>query len=303
VIDLGNKLKAARESLGLSLNQVSDKTKIRSHILENLENGNFSVLPPPYLISFIKTYTSFLRFPEDDIELIVEEIRAKSKLAKPETYQQHLNTPVKKEPMPITPKAIGKRMISIQNANIINYLIYSSIGLIVIVVIWLTFFMDSSESKKFSGELDKKPDTAVVKGVGDNLEAFFTQRDSIILEAYGKDTAWIRIVMDGQKADQVTIYPEKEYQWSAMDNFLISIGNEGAVIFKRDGVELPAFGTKGTVIRNIRITRDNIEISSAPWAEQDSVKRKMNKKKKEKPVEEIRFLEPSNVSTEQKKIK
>ena len=301
--EIGEKLKSARESLNLSLAEVSDKTKIRGHILEELEAGNFSVLPPPYLISFIKTYATFLRFPEEDIEYIIEDIRSKAKISRPENYQHNLQTPVKNEPMPITPKAIGKRFIRFKNSNIINYLIYSAIGLMVIVIIWLTFFMGESGNNKFSGELDKKPDTTVVKGVGDNLEAFFTKKDSIILEAYGKDTAWVRIVMDGQKADQVTIYPEREYQWSAIDNFLLSIGNEGAVIFKRDGVELPAFGKKGTVIRNIKITRDNIEISSAPWqTEQDSLKKKM-KKKKEKPTEEIRFLEPSNVKTDQKKIK
>ncbi len=163
--------------------------------------------------------------------------------------------------------------------------------------------MGDSEKRNFSGELEKLPDTAVVENVNDDLEAFFSKKDSIILEAIGKDTAWMKIVIDGKKAEQVTFYPETERRWSAKDFFLLSIGNEGAIRFIRDGEALPRFGKKGTVIRNIKITRDEIKVSSSPWASDSTKKKRKRKKKVKKQDNEILFLEPSNVKPAPTKIK
>ncbi|HRS97820.1 MAG TPA: DUF4115 domain-containing protein [Smithella sp.] len=59
-------LKSKRESLGLSLDDVFQKTRIRSAYLEAIENGDFDVLPDPvYTRNFIKTYARFLGVSED----------------------------------------------------------------------------------------------------------------------------------------------------------------------------------------------------------------------------------------------
>lgn len=54
---IGQKLKAARESRGLSLGQIYDRTKIPTSNLEAIEGGAFEQLPEPvYVAGFIKRY-------------------------------------------------------------------------------------------------------------------------------------------------------------------------------------------------------------------------------------------------------
>jgi cytoskeletal protein RodZ len=58
---LGSGLKTARESKGLSLKDVNEKTRISVSILDAIENDRFHLLPPGvYTRNFIRTYADFL---------------------------------------------------------------------------------------------------------------------------------------------------------------------------------------------------------------------------------------------------
>ena len=61
VSDLGNRLREARESKGLSLADVEEATRIRRGFLGALEEERFAELPAPiYARGFIRTYSAFL---------------------------------------------------------------------------------------------------------------------------------------------------------------------------------------------------------------------------------------------------
>jgi hypothetical protein len=49
-------------------------------------------------------------------------------------------------------------------------------------------------------------------------------------------------------------------RWSANEYFIITQGNIGAVQFSRNGKLLEPFGTKGTVVKNIKVTRDKVTL-------------------------------------------
>ena len=54
---IGQKLKAARESQGLSLRQIHDRTKIPIGHLQSIDGGHADELPEPvYVAGFIKRY-------------------------------------------------------------------------------------------------------------------------------------------------------------------------------------------------------------------------------------------------------
>lgn len=66
--DNSQELKKKRESLGLSLEDVFQKTRIRSTYLQAIENKEFQLLPDPvYTKNFIKTYAKFLGLDEKPI--------------------------------------------------------------------------------------------------------------------------------------------------------------------------------------------------------------------------------------------
>jgi helix-turn-helix protein len=69
---IGQILKQARIEQGLSLQQVEQATKIRARYLEELERGNFGVLPAVYVRGSLRTYADHLRL---DGEALTRELK------------------------------------------------------------------------------------------------------------------------------------------------------------------------------------------------------------------------------------
>lgn len=63
---LGRELKTARLGKKLSLDDVSQLTRIQKHYLEQLEDGNFSFLPKGYVYACIKTYMREMGLDESE---------------------------------------------------------------------------------------------------------------------------------------------------------------------------------------------------------------------------------------------
>jgi cytoskeletal protein RodZ len=57
---IGRSLEEARQSKGLSLREVEQRTRIRSRYLRDLEREDFDVLPAVYVLGSLKTYADFL---------------------------------------------------------------------------------------------------------------------------------------------------------------------------------------------------------------------------------------------------
>lgn len=270
------------------------KTKIRPHILATLEEGNYTFLPPIYIISFVKTYSSFLKIPDDEIEEAVEYIRRLTKYEKPPEANYIQSNVTELEKQPFSFKNLKKRKLpKLPQANIVPYLLYIASGLALLTLMYFLLFMDDDNASSFQGDSGNKPDTALIKN---QLEESEEVLDSLVLEARGLDTAWLRINIDGTQSEQLVVVPEFEKEWSAKKFIILSLGNAGAVEFKRDGKVLPPFGTKGSVIRNVKITKDQVVSSASPWnVQKDSTVKVVKKvvKKQPKPVEPPRMLEPS----------
>src|SRR5450432_2326793 len=66
--ELGNELRAARESRDLTLDQVEHQTRIRVRYLEALEQGDFSAFQTPVQASgFLRNYARFLALDADEL--------------------------------------------------------------------------------------------------------------------------------------------------------------------------------------------------------------------------------------------
>jgi hypothetical protein len=124
------------------------------------------------------------------------------------------------------------------------------------VLLWLTLRMfDSSSTQEQASE-----DVLTVTEDGS-----IAPTDSIILTAVAQDTAWVSITMDGTRSQQVVVVPETEYRWSAMEKFVVSIQNAGAVQFFRNEAPLPVFGKAGEAVREVKITRKDVTASNTAY--------------------------------------
>lgn len=65
---LGQKLSKARKKLGVSLEEVEEKIKVRAKYLEALENGDYRMLPSNvYVKGFLASYCEFLSLNFDEV--------------------------------------------------------------------------------------------------------------------------------------------------------------------------------------------------------------------------------------------
>ena len=73
-VDIGERLRQAREKKGLTIEQAQKQTRIHSTVLTALEDGRCDdILTPNYVKSFLKEYSSYLGF---DHRAIVSEYLA-----------------------------------------------------------------------------------------------------------------------------------------------------------------------------------------------------------------------------------
>lgn len=314
MIEIGKKIQDARKKNKLSIEQLSEKTKIRPYIISALEAGNFDVMDKVYIKSFLKTLKNELKI--DDLEFPAEEkAKSKSEIIPKE--------PAKKESEKIFEDESHKKKIILDNTvttsnftNIFkkkgvkkssntyffNYLIYTVFAFALVAGVYVTFMSMNSEEKAGGDDINskKESDTTVIKENKDNLLSYFEKPDSISLVARAHDTAWMRINIDGNINREILMKPGMEEQWKAQEYFLIDQGNVGAVRYFRNGEQLQSFGMPGSVIKNVKITIDQVQ--NANYWKLDTAKKvnpeaasnqQKRKKKTEEPKRRI-ILEESN---------
>ena len=68
----GKYLRAERESRNLSLEEVSESTKIRKHVLKAIEEDRYELLASVYLKGFLNTYAKYLGLNPNDVTLVYQ---------------------------------------------------------------------------------------------------------------------------------------------------------------------------------------------------------------------------------------
>ncbi len=290
MIELSEKLRQAREKQKLSIEEASEKIKIRPHILKALEKGDFSILPDIYARSSIINYANFLKINRQDIE---EDLKT---IFKPVSPKQYTNI-IKEVPQYKGLKSLYdikeiKKFLDKNHKKVVNYLVYIAIAISMLTLLYIAFFTGNSSSSELADEkLDDSADTTVIEYENKGLLSLFeSKNDSLVFEATGIDSAWIEVNLDGKYKEQSLITPNDYRRWSAKDFIILTTGNVGAIEFKRNGEILPPLGRAGSVIRNIKITQDqviNLAIS-------DSLRRS-REAQKETPAPPL--LEPSKIET------
>ncbi|MGA9174282.1 MAG: helix-turn-helix domain-containing protein, partial [Thermoactinomyces sp.] len=61
-VEIGSYLRQAREAIGLSLDQLQEKTKIQKSFLIAIENGEFDKLPSPFYVrTYLRSYANCVK--------------------------------------------------------------------------------------------------------------------------------------------------------------------------------------------------------------------------------------------------
>jgi cytoskeletal protein RodZ len=281
---IGEILRSKREEQKLSIEEVAQETQIRSKVLKAIEEENFDVLPATYMKSFVKKYAIFLQVDQKSIEEMVSS--AFESLVTNAPKRQMSAPPLhtsKSSSFSVILQSVG------DNAKIISAVV---VFIALVALLYGIFAIQNSADETLqdgntlvqssTGTLSNKSvndsaadKTTLLSVLADEEEdaTVFALADSLVLQARATGEIWISIVSDGKKSSQMTMQPSTTQRWTADSSFTITLGDGGAAEFYLNGQPLQAFAKKGTVVRNIRITRTLITISGIGYPIEDRILR------------------------------
>lgn len=269
-IQLPLSLRDQRTGQGLSLDDVSRKTRIRKDYLEKLESGDFTFLPTPYIVSLLKEYAKAVGLNSD----AVAEAYYASIMPKPTSWlPQSPSSPTEQIPQKNILETIFAFFFSSSfQRNVISKL--PAIGVVVGgVLLFLGFRYFSSAPKAEVVIRQYAPTPITATAVASFSPA--TQPAAIALIASpvtnkskepastattgldkpaklklvirtGQDSSWVHVNADG-KPNSVLLLPHQSQAFEADRAFKLTIGKAQAVRLTLNGKAVALPQTEGLV--------------------------------------------------------
>lgn len=250
---LGKTLQRVRESKKLSIEEVSERTRIPTKIISNIEENRLHEFSSVfYARSFVKTYSQFLG--------ALEEKTVKDFLAS--------------EPKKDTPELILKRE-GLPWDKFLKYKRSIGIGLVAIFALWILLFsfikissFIRNVSKKHKAQIVRKKEAkeAIVAapshGAKEADEGAATTQSKKIevieLEISARYNTWIQVTSDGELLFRGILKKKKSDIWRAKKKISLKLGNAGGVSLILNGKSLGYPGKKGEK-KEIIVTKDGIK--------------------------------------------
>lgn len=248
--NLGQSLRQARERAGLSLAQISSRTKIREALLEAIEREEFERLPAGLLTrGFLRAYAREVNL---DPESVVNQYTMRSES---DTVS---SVPARPPAHFASWQMTERRMAPAHVAMIV---------LTAVVVILLVNPGDHAETP--DGMVSKLVPTAgddegrPLDGPRESLPSEdptpvvdMGRADMLVLEIRPTGPVWVEATADGHRVMYRLLRPGERRRLEALDEFVVRIGDAGVFQYTINGERGRALGGP-TAVRDIRITRDN----------------------------------------------
>jgi cytoskeletal protein RodZ len=251
---LGETIKKARESKHLSIEEVSEKTRIPKNIIKAMEEDRLNEIHSVfYARGFVRTYSRFLGCEDDKA--------VKEYLAGSEKKKEEPGLALKK----------GKD----QEAVFLKYKKPVATVLLVIFGLWI-LGLGVSHIRKFAGSRIAKYRVYAAKRTEEKKAAKAVDRQSkeekplpsiaaedkkipgIELEIVARSNTWMRVIGDGDLLFTGTFKKGSRDTWRAKKEIKIEFGNAGGVDLKFNGKNIGSPGTKGEK-KEITVTKDGIK--------------------------------------------
>lgn len=238
---LGQDLKRERELRGISLEEISNSTKISLKQLEAIEQDRLDDLPGEFFIkAILKAYANSIGLEEDTV---MNKYYEESLLQETSTESKHHKEKVKP---PIPKKIIG-----------IAVLVFISI--IILIFVYLTTWekrtpIPQEEIRPWA--LLKKKAPISFPGINSS-EPSVIKGEKLALEISFTEETWLQVYADGELEVEDTKMPGEMILVEASEELLIHLGNAGGVAYRLNDRKGKPFGASGVTVRNIRITIEN----------------------------------------------
>ncbi|MDP2039024.1 MAG: helix-turn-helix domain-containing protein [Ignavibacteria bacterium] len=298
-------LRTAREAKGISILQISNRTKIDPKFLSAIENADFEILPDIYVRAFIKELAQTIDLnptetiqkyelaktgqPEKTTLATKEQIAPASLTAEAEkankSVPEEKHGPKKVDIPPVkefdsTPREQANPQNEIPKnflQNNLNVIIGVAVLVVAIAVFYFALFYESSpeivtdQQEQNVSESSERFEVkqADPKTVQDSITLASVVSDSLRLSVQNSEQVWIKVLSDGRIVRQGIVQKNTTMNFKAKKQFGVSIGNAGAVKLFFNEQPVKNVGKPGE-IRNITITTDTIRYLTIPRNEKKS---------------------------------
>ena len=280
--ELGEELAQQRQEKGLTIAQLSARTKITEGFLEKMEQGDFTFLPAVYIRAFIRTVSTEIGLdPEVMVKRFAEKISpgaAASGQLPGQDQPQHggEKTPLKPAHQPeIMAEDItaGSRP-----ANGGRFKSVFFMGFMLLALLAALYFILGQKPKEEPSPMDAgisivNPVTessslrdAPLLPLNENDKVDTSAVDLLTLTLRAEETAWVRIVYQDSLVEEGVFTEGLTRSWMSRERFYLKIGNAGGIRLVLDGRDLGLPGEKGQVV-TIVVTEEGmaaVQPASAP---------------------------------------
>ena len=250
---LSEELKAARINAGITLQQLSNKTRIDLKFLEYIEDGNFSFLPELYVKAFLKEYIKFVglneklifkkydafklgkEYEEPPQETLIDKLKELKENKYEKVKEDSLSKPA---PFYTSPPAKQNNSLNAFFMDKKNILIISAVACILVLFLIVYFFFIKKSSdiivEKPYDELVNESKERYVENESpiptiDSLADKSSRSDTLRLLISVADSCWVKALLDNSKKEEFNLYPHNSVLLSAASNFKITFGNSNKV--------------------------------------------------------------------------
>lgn len=248
---IGNVLRETRQRKGLSLLDLEDITKIRTHYLRALEDEEFDRLPgQTYVIGFLRSYAKALGL---DAQELVDSYKATL------TPQEATIKPIE----PVDPVLLSRRPVT-RGLLIIGLCILALVTLFGVNSVWNKGAAEppvtappSTNANQQSGAQSQQQTPSQSQPAQANTPVPPAQEvTELSLDLNFTAKCWLSVKADGQPVLEGTFGAGVGKNIKAKEKIELHVGNAGGVQLVLNGKELPSLGPSGQVRSKVLTKQD-----------------------------------------------
>lgn len=280
---LGEDLKAARESKGISLKEISERTRISINFLKAIEEDNYSAIPGDVFVAgFLRSYARELGLKEKEVLARYRELRPpQEEQAAPQhpekQGQQHKPRPSiisfgrggeKEKGFPLWMIIVGGLIVAAVPAVISLYLTRGKVTPPVQPPAQVapvkkpmapatTAFRHATTMKQATALKPKTTTTPIPKPAATPAPAQTPQAGPLALKLTATEDTWYSVKADNGNWKSAILKKGETASFAAKDRLVLDIGNAGGVKVEFNGKALKPYGRHGEVVNGITFTRES----------------------------------------------
>ncbi len=281
LVAVGETLKAQRELLGLSREDVERHTHLRIHYLQALERGDFDALPSGVQGSgMLKNYAEFLGLDPDPLLLGFAEVLQSQLIERRQSSSSRSR--VRREPReePSMPRRLFSRDLLVGGLAVVFLIVFaiwagmqiatarsssepepSPPSIADVLLPSATATVEPTVTATIPSPLDEAVDADAGEPPAEATEAPFSLEDAgklIQVQVAIRQRAYMRITVDGEVEFDGRVIPGGIYAFAGDEGVEILTGNAAGLHITYNGAELGVLGFYGEVV-NFVITADGIQ--------------------------------------------